>query len=347
MAPTIRPLQNGDVPQVADVLHTSFGEMERWDEERVRELMGQSGPQASTWWLVADGPRVAGCVRVHAQARADAYVIRELAVRRPESAILNPLLGAALESLAQARATLVRASTPDVPPYPEAYRRRGFVPVRRSVTMAWDLSAPARRAPTRGNVAIVAAARHPSAILAELYVEGMRPYWDWYIDERGGVAALKRRVADHFASGPGNNELWLVAEHDGEPVGLAGASQLDADEAVLEGVYVLPEHRGRGIGSALMDATLARVSARTERLVVFETVTFLVGDTPSVRMYRRSGARLRAEYVHLQADWREPGRRRVDSGGRSSSHGCRSVKGSRDRQEHENAPIRAWIGALR
>ncbi len=310
MARTIRPLQDGDVPQVADVLHTCFGEMERWDEERVRELMGQSGPQASTWWLVADGPRVAGCVRVHAQARPDAYVIRELAVRRRESAILDPLLGAALEHLAEVRATHVRASTPDVAPYPEAYRRRGFVPVRRAVTLAWDLSASKRQAPTPANVAVVAAARHPSTILAELYVEGMRPYWDWYIEERGGAAALKRRVADHFASGPGDNELWLVAEHDGEPVGLAGASQLDQDEAVLEGVYVLPEHRGRGIGSALMDATLARVSARTERLVVFETVTFLVGDTPSVRMYRRSGARLRAEYVHLQADWREPGRRR-------------------------------------
>lgn len=310
MAPTLRRLQHGDVPQVADVLHTCFGEMERWDEERVRELMGQSGPQASTWWLVADGSQVTGSIRVHALARPDAYVIRELAVRRRESAILEALLDAALEYLAKARATLVRASTPDVPPYPEAYRRRDFVPVRRAVTLAWDLSAPAWRAPTPANVAVVDAAGHPAAILAELYVEGMRPYWDWYIDERGGVAALKRRVADHFASGPGHDELWLVAEHDGEPVGLAGASQLDQDEAELQGVYVLPEHRGRGIGSALMDPTLAGVSERARRLVVAETVTFLEGDTPSVRLYRRSGARLRAEYVHLQADWREPGRRR-------------------------------------
>lgn len=307
MAPTIRPLEDGDVPQLAEVLHTCFGEMERWDEERVHELIGQPGTPASTWWLAADGPRVAGCIRVHALARADAYVIRELAVRRRESAVLDPLLGAALEYLAQARATLVRASTPEVPPYPEAYRRRGFVPVRRAVTLAWDLSASARQAPTPANVAVVDAARHPSAILAELYVEGMRPYWDWYIEERGGAAALKRRVGDHFASGPGGDELWLVAEHDGEPVGLAGASELDEDEAVLEGVYVLPEHRGRGIGSALMDATLAGISARERRLVVLETVTALVGDTPSVRMYRRSGARLRATYLHLQADWKSLG----------------------------------------
>ena len=156
------------------------------------------------------------------------------------------------------------------------------------------------------NVAIVDAARHPSAILAELYVEGMRPYRDWYIEEHGGAAAMKRRVADHLASGPRDNKRWLVAELDGEPVGLAGASELDQDEAVLEGVYVLPEHRGRGVGSALMEATLAGVRERTERLVVGEMVTFLEGDTPSVRLYRRSGARLRAEYMHLQADWEEP-----------------------------------------
>lgn len=304
MAPTIRPLQDGDAPQIAHVLHACFGEIERWAEERVREMVGQSGPQASSWWLAADGPRVAGCIRVHALARPKAYVIRELAVRRRESAILDPLLGAALESLAQAGATLVRASTPDVPPYPETYRRRGFVPVRRAVTLAWDLSAPAWRAPMPANIAVVDVAGHRPTTLAELFVEGMRPYWDWYIEERGGAAALKRRVGDHFASGPGGDELWLVAEHDGEPVGLAGAMELDKDEAVLEGVYVLPEHRGRGIGSALMDATLAGISARARRLVVLETVTALVGDTPSVRMYRRSGARLRATYLHLQADWK-------------------------------------------
>ena len=308
MAPTIRPLQDGDVPQVADLLQACFGEMERWDEERVRELAGQSGPQAWSWWLAAHGPHVAGCVRVQALARPDAYVIRELAVRRREHAILDALLGAALEYLAEVRAALVRASTPDVPPYPEAYRRRGFVPVRRAVTLAWDLSAPAWRAPAPANVAVVDVAGHRPTTLAELYVEGMRPYWDWYIEERGGVAALKRRVADHFASAPGDDELWLVAEHGGEPVGLAGASELDLDEAVLEGVYVLPEHRGRGIGSALLDATLAGVSERARRLVVAETVTALEGDTPSVRLYRRSGARLRAEYVHLQGDWKAPGR---------------------------------------
>ncbi len=306
MAPAIRPLEDLDVPQVADLLHSCFGEMERWDEERVRELMGQSGPQASTWWLAAERSEVAGCIRVHAVPRPDTYAIRELAVRRPESAILDRLVDAALEYLAEARATLVRASTPDVPPYSDVYRRRGFVPVRRALTLAWDLAAPAWRAPTAANVAVVDAARYPSAILAELYVEGMRPYWDWYIDERGGVAALKGRVAEHLASGPGDNELWLVAEHDREPVGLAGTSELDQDEAVLEGVYLLAEHRGRGIGSALMDATLAAVSERARRLVVHETVTFLEGDTPSVRLYRRSGGRLRAEYVHLQAIWREP-----------------------------------------
>lgn len=304
MAPTIRWLQDGDVPQVADALHTCFGEMERWDEERLRELIGQSGGQASTWWVAVEGSRVVGCIRVHALPRSDAYVIRDLAVQHGESGILDPLLGAALEYLAQVRATLVRVSTPDVPPYPKAYRRRGFVPVRRAVTLVWDLSESAWRKPTLANVAVVDAAGYRPTILAELYVEGMRPYWDWYIDERGGAATLKRRVADHFASGPGDDELWLVAEHDGEPVGLAGASELEQDEADLEGVYVLPEHRGRGVGSALMDATLAGVSERARRLVVGETVTFLEGDTPSVRLYRRSGARLGAEYVHLQADWK-------------------------------------------
>jgi len=93
MALIIRRLQDADVPQVAEVLHTCFAKIERWDEELVRQLIGQPGPPSSTWWLAADGPRVAGCIRVHALARADAYVIRELAVRRREYAILDPPAG--------------------------------------------------------------------------------------------------------------------------------------------------------------------------------------------------------------------------------------------------------------
>lgn len=51
-------------------------------------------------------------------------------------------------------------------------------------------------------------------------------------------------------------KLWIVAVLDGEPVG-CGALFLPEGAAELGSAYVLPEHRGRGIYSDLVDERLA------------------------------------------------------------------------------------------
>jgi GNAT superfamily N-acetyltransferase len=133
----------------------------------------------------------------------------------------------------------------------------------------------------------------------------MRPYWDWLIDERGGPEMYKRRVAGHIAgvADDGSDEIWLAAEIEGAAVGLAFVTELDEDEADMGGVYVLPAHRNKGVGSALMRATLSRLRERaSKRLVVPETISSLDSDLPSIRLYKRWGARVRAEYMHLQLD---------------------------------------------
>jgi GNAT superfamily N-acetyltransferase len=276
--------------------------METWTAERVDALVS-SDSDAARLWVALDGSRQVGCVRVHPVPRPGAHVIRELAVDADRlEPIVDRLLDIALDRLSNLNAALVRASTPPMRLYTGAYRRRGFVPVRRALTLAWDLSGQPWAAPSSATTVVHDARRYAPDLLAELYVEGMRPYWDWYIDERGGAEALKRRAAEHFTSLRGEDERWLVAELAASPVGLAGVSALAADEADLEGVYVLPAHRGEGVGSALMQVTLAMVRERTTRLVVTETTSFLESDIPSIRLYVRSGAQPQAEYVHLQAE---------------------------------------------
>jgi len=299
---TIRRFRSGDAAPLARVLDRCFGPMETWTAERVDALVS-SNADASRLWVALDGSRQVGCVRVHPVPRPGAHVIRELAVDadRPEP-IVDRLLNVALDHLCELKATIVRASTPQVRLYTDAYRRRGFVPVRRTLTLAWDMSGQPWAAPSSASVVVHDAGRYAPELLAALYVEGMRPYWDWYIDERGGIEALKRRAAEHFTSLRGKHERWLVAELAASAVGLSGVSALAAEEADLEGVYVLPAHRGKGVGSALMQATLAMVSERTTRLVVTETTSFLDSDIPSIRLYVRSGAQPQAEYVHLQAE---------------------------------------------
>lgn len=303
---TVRPATSEDAASVAAVLERSFGDLEHWTPERVEQLAPESPAQGTGFWVAAQAGRIVGCIRSAAMRRADWYVVRELAAGpEPAPDILDRLLDAVLGALQQQGAARVRASTLDLESYLDAYRRRGFVPVRRAVTLAFDLTArlPDAPAPRSGNadVAIGDGSAHSPATLARLYVEGMRPYWDWYIDERGGAESLLQRATSYLASTPAADEVRLVAEYDGAAVGLGWVADLAAPEADMQGVYVLPDWRGRGIGSMLLRATLARTAEGARALVVPETTTFLEGEPPSIRLYRRLGARTRAEYVHLMA----------------------------------------------
>ena len=302
----IRKYEKGDEVALRRLLGRCFGRFETWTAERVAELTASPGPDLAEMWMALDGSRHVGCVRTHGVPRAGTYVIRELAVdAAPQDSVAGRLLDVALEHLGDLDPILIRASTPNVAPYPDAYLRRGFTPVRRALTLVWDLTRLPPVPVSEGPVVVGDALRHPPERLAELYVEGMRPYWDWFIDERGGADGYKERVAAYVAGLPpdGGNEMWLIAEIEGSAVGLSFVSDISEVEADMGGVYVLPAHRNSGVGSALMRATLSGLQERAiERLVVPETMSFLDSEMPSIRLYQRSGARVRAEYLHLQLD---------------------------------------------
>lgn len=65
----------------------------------------------------------------------------------------------------------------------------------------------------------------------------------------------------------GGESINLVATVEGRMVGMVGvllAAPDDPSAAVVVGVYVAPEHRGRGIGRMMMESLLARLAERTE-----------------------------------------------------------------------------------
>ncbi|WP_170844955.1 GNAT family N-acetyltransferase [Chitinasiproducens palmae] len=86
--------------------------------------------------------------------------------------------------------------------------------------------------------------------------------------------------------------LALIAEIDGEPLGLACAMNADADGSVLlDQLHVLPAAKGRGLGSALIDAVenWARASdADSMHLLVLSQNAAAIGFYES-RGWRRSG----------------------------------------------------------
>jgi ribosomal protein S18 acetylase RimI-like enzyme len=92
----------------------------------------------------------------------------------------------------------------------------------------------------------------------------------------------------------------LLAEHTDEPVGVVAVQPLDEDGVCeMKRLYVVPEHRGSGIGRALAEAILdvaRKLGYDTMRL---DTVASM---TPARSLYRSLGFEERSAYYHNPLD---------------------------------------------
>jgi RimJ/RimL family protein N-acetyltransferase len=83
----------------------------------------------------------------------------------------------------------------------------------------------------------------------------------------------------------------LFAMSEGEPVGMIGVLLGDRAKtkhiAHIVGVYVAPEHRGRGVGRALLEAALSKMRSKNRIIKVELSVNpdFL----PALTLYKKAG----------------------------------------------------------
>lgn len=101
-----------------------------------------------------------------------------------------------------------------------------------------------------------------------------------------GAGVLSTRLERLLAR---DDVLLVLASFASGPVGLAllvlrPTSFVDGNAGLLEELYVVPELRGRGIGTALLDRTVQEARARGARVV---EVPVDEGDTDARRFYER------------------------------------------------------------
>ena len=116
------------------------------------------------------------------------------------------------------------------------------------------------------------------AILRALWMEAEEP-------------GFEARVAAWLEAEGERRTTWL-ATHDGEPVGMASLfeyrrmpkpGRADSRWGYVSNMFVRPEHRGRGIGTALLDAILAAAEERGYARLVLSPSERAVG------LYARAG----------------------------------------------------------
>jgi GNAT superfamily N-acetyltransferase len=81
---------------------------------------------------------------------------------------------------------------------------------------------------------------------------------------------------------------FVVARRDGVAVGCGGLRQLDETSGEIKRMYVLPDHRGTGVSTALLRALEAHARALGWTHLRLETGT---NQPDAVRFYTREGYR--------------------------------------------------------
>jgi GNAT superfamily N-acetyltransferase len=95
----------------------------------------------------------------------------------------------------------------------------------------------------------------------------------------------------------GAENTTFVAERDGEWIGIATGLATDPDEPddprpVLVGMFVAPEARERGVGSALVNAVVGWARERGAHALRLWVTS---SNTPAIALYEKCGFRLTGE----------------------------------------------------
>lgn len=119
--------------------------------------------------------------------------------------------------------------------------------------------------------------------------------------DREGVRDYLPDVIADWIDADDDSRRTLVAETDGTVVGVVQALLLSADEAWLQGMRTHPDHRGRGVATALTDAALAW--AREAGAVVARDMVFSWNGT-GLGLSRATGFEPATEFrwVHPEPD---------------------------------------------
>lgn len=293
---TIRAFRAGDENAFFDLLKNSFGSLEYLPRVKA-EINGPYFNREGSFIAEKNGSPI-GCVGLRNLPREKWHEIRYLAVRNGDSKVplAQTLVAKAIHHADSIHAEHLTAFAPAVQPYVDVYKGAGFVPVRRSIRICWEELT--EHPSDQTNIQTKELSKEFANEAADVWIDGLHPYWDYWIEEQGGPEKIKAWVKESVGTEPG----WIGAFLDGKLAGLAilAPNFYGPAEARFNGAYVLPKHRERRLGSALMNATIREAHRLEQRRMRVYTLAFLDHLAPGSILYLKSGGRIEAEYLQLQ-----------------------------------------------
>ena len=263
-----------------------------------KNVLSSSAFDPAGCFVAVDKGSIVGCVAVTNLPRKNWMVIRYLAAKRALSRVyaVEKLLSRALQYVETKKPEFLRATTPSMQPYVDVYKSFAFKPIRRDFRITWDLTGT----PEQPNklVEIREVTEKTASEIAEVYVESLRPYWDWRTEEQGGEEA----VTNNFRNGLKRGERWLSGHVGKDLVGFTGLipDYYNARDARFRGTYVLPEYRGKGYGRILMNEVSNWAKTQGQHKMTVYTFSYLDSLSPGALLYIKSGGKIDSEYLQMQ-----------------------------------------------
>ncbi len=292
---SLRSFSRGEESALLDILKDAFGSFA--DVPRTRAALSSRRFDADGCFVAEENGAPIGWVAATRLPRDNWFVIRYHSIRRTrfQTAIAERLLARAITYVESKGPEFLRATTPAVRPYVEVYRKFGFKPLRRDFRISWQIDDVPDTEDSQLEIEEVSDEAMDSA--GSLFVRASSPYWDWRTEEEGGIVA----VAESFKEDRSRGAKWILARSDKEPVGLVGIipDYYEPGVAWFRGAFVLPEHRGKRIGSALMSNISKFAKNISQRKMVVYTFSYLDSLAPGALLYLKSGGKIEAEYLQL------------------------------------------------
>ena len=293
----IRTFHKGDEQLFLSLVNTAYRNLETLTPERVKRLTSPPYFNPDGFFIAEKQGSPVGCVGVFNLPAKGCLWMGYLAVKEAFSnlTIVNGLIKTALKYCTFKKPKLLKAVTLTIQPYVDAYKQFGFRPVRRILRIAWDPVEIPEGKSFNQEVSTVEVSKNDIEEASHILVRGLRPYWDWWLEEEGGEEAVWKRAIEWMKQG-----ICLIAKIDNEAVGVTGIVPYQgAGEARFLGVMVLPEFRMQAIGSALMYAALNKAKQLGYKRLVVHTMAYLHALAPGAVLYLKSGGKIEAEYLHL------------------------------------------------
>src|SRR6266568_958195 len=213
---SVRAFSQGEESALLEILRDAFGSFA--DVARTKAVLSSKRFDPDGCFVAEENGVPIGWLAVTSLPRDKWFVIRYLSIRRArlQTTVAESLLSRAITYVESKGQQFLRATTPAIQPYVDAYQKFGFKPLRRDFRISWQTDDVPPTGESRLETEEVLGETMDSA--SSLFVRALSPYWDWRTEEEGGNAT----VAESFKEDRSRGARWILASLNKESVGLVG-----------------------------------------------------------------------------------------------------------------------------